>query len=238
MNLRFTLSLGLAPVYIWAAVEGHPLATPKATTQGEQHLAFWLLRYVRPESYVYVLQSETAGTPIKVGIARDVKARIATLQTGNPQRLRLLHVVPGDHVLEWNFHRRLRSGHVLGEWFDGPAVKSFLGFVAKLADRMVEVGDEIAGVPHFSDFGVFELRDPRIPGPPESKPLRANVAHRWRCAGPKDEVVVRYVEPDPVIDPEKAQEMRDLVSGVSPSLLFGSRGGPRRISNNPAFNPF
>jgi hypothetical protein len=111
--------------------------TPKLTTPGfpgEEDLRFWTNRLADP-NFVYVIQGKPT-TPIKVGVASGVQKRIAGLQTGNPQRLRLLYVLPGDYRLEAFLHRRLRRSRVAGEWFDGSEVEPTLRFIARLARQM------------------------------------------------------------------------------------------------------
>lgn len=116
--------------------------------------------------------------PIKIGVAKDVRARIRGLQTGNPELLRLLYVLPGDNELEWQLHRKLKGSRIQGEWFAGPKVEPFLYFLADLAEQMVEAYAGNGKAPHYRDFGTW--------------------AHRS-----SKEMVVRYVEPNP-LPPEEA----------------------------------
>lgn len=104
--------------------------------RGPEHLAYWT-EHLDTGGFVYVVQTRK-GTPIKVGTALDVRSRVASLQTGNPDELHLIHVVPGDARLERHFHGRLRGDKVRGEWFYGPKVGVFLSYVADLAQRMVD----------------------------------------------------------------------------------------------------
>jgi hypothetical protein len=102
-----------------------------------EHLAFWTALDAAPESYVYVIQAE-GDSPIKVGWAVDVPKRIAELQTGNPRRLRLIHLLVGERRLEHNLHRRIgRPSRLMGEWFDGEEVAPVMDLVQDLAIRMV-----------------------------------------------------------------------------------------------------
>ena len=52
---------------------------------------------------------------IKIGIACDVEARLAILQTGNARELRVVGVMDGNH--ENQLHERFASYRVRGEWF-------------------------------------------------------------------------------------------------------------------------
>lgn len=63
-----------------------------------------------------------AGEYLKIGIAKDVKARLSTLQTGNPIRFELCGIV--DNLsrtqamhYEKKLHRFYRNCRVNGEWF-------------------------------------------------------------------------------------------------------------------------
>lgn len=87
---------------------------------GERHLAFWKEHLAEPH-FVYVIQGDPE-THVKVGMARDPIARMRGLQTGNPQRLRLLYVLPGALALERALHARfgvrwLSSKIKESEWF-------------------------------------------------------------------------------------------------------------------------
>lgn len=54
-------------------------------------------------------------SPVKIGRARDVASRVASLQTGTPHELRALLVLEGDR--EEEMHCRFRKHRVRGEWF-------------------------------------------------------------------------------------------------------------------------
>jgi hypothetical protein len=64
----------------------------------------------------YFIQAVHGG-PIKIG--RSTRAylpkRLAALQTGNPDPLRITHVLDGDH--EARLHREFRNERLSGEWF-------------------------------------------------------------------------------------------------------------------------
>lgn len=72
-------------------------------------------RRVRP-TFVYFIR---CGEFVKIGYAADVAARLATLQTGTPHELEIMHVTPGGVAEEGRLHalfaeERVRPG---GEWF-------------------------------------------------------------------------------------------------------------------------
>lgn len=165
----------LLPVEGGRCVEGDAWAALPLMT-GDQALAFWT-RVLADPSFVYVVQGES-GTPIKVGVAKDVRARMAGLQCGNPQKLRLLYALPGDHELEWQLHRRLHGARIHGEWFGGEQIPPFLEFVADLARKMYEARNgDVA--PHYWQFGGAKVWKRRRPKPK-----------------PEPELVVHHVEPE------------------------------------------
>jgi hypothetical protein len=123
-------------------------------------------------SFVYVMEGE-AGGPIKVGRAKDPWARARDLQTGNPYTLRVLHVLIGDHELEWQLHHRLKDSRLQGEWFHGPAVPEFLEFIQALAKFMVSTFMATGQLPAFQQFG-----------------------GEWKLHG-RAEVTIKFAEPMP-----------------------------------------
>lgn len=71
-------------------------------------------------NYLYVIGG-TEG-PQKIGFSKDVKKRLATLQTGNSILLKIHHVeeIPEDRVklIERKLHKELNYRKLKGEWFD------------------------------------------------------------------------------------------------------------------------
>lgn len=67
-------------------------------------------------SRVYFIQVGCDG-PIKIGRSTAPLARLATLQTGHSEPLRLLVTTTGGDELEKALHRRLSSHRLRGEWF-------------------------------------------------------------------------------------------------------------------------
>ena len=133
---------------------------------GEQHLEFWAKH--RPgETLIYVLQCEP-GTPIKVGIARDVQSRIASLQTGNPNRLYLMFVAPGDQQLERALHHKLRDCRGLGEWFLGPEIADFLKWFEGVAWEAVDTYERTGELP---PPPIAPPKKQPTPPPKKEKPL-------------------------------------------------------------------
>lgn len=57
------------------------------------------------------------GKMIKVGYSLYPEARLKQLQTGHPERLKILATTPGGRWLEEKYHRRWRVRRAAGEWF-------------------------------------------------------------------------------------------------------------------------
>lgn len=82
-----------------------------------------------PEGAVYFIQGESGG-PIKIGMARNVRARMASLQTAHHSRLHLLGQMPGGSALESQLHRQFAAHRLQGEWFAPTA--ELLAYIAGL----------------------------------------------------------------------------------------------------------
>ncbi len=61
----------------------------------------------------YFIQAQESGF-VKIGRARDPRARMKELQVGNPETLKLLAQVPAD--IEKEMHERFQLAWVNGEW--------------------------------------------------------------------------------------------------------------------------
>jgi hypothetical protein len=85
-------------------------------------------------SWVYFIQSGNFSGPIKIGVAKDPGARLAQLQVGNPDRLRLRLIIPGTMADEGYIHSRLSAYRIGGEWFryDGA-----LRFMVRNSERLM-----------------------------------------------------------------------------------------------------
>lgn len=67
-------------------------------------------------SFVYFITARDQGI-CKIGYARNVEARRASLQTASPVKLTVEAVVPGARELEREFHDRFAASRLSGEWF-------------------------------------------------------------------------------------------------------------------------
>lgn len=70
--------------------------------------------------YIYFIQTQVS-LAIKIGFAVDVEQRLKTIQTGNPERLEIVGVMPGTVRTEKSLHRQFRSDNIRGEWFEASA---------------------------------------------------------------------------------------------------------------------
>jgi hypothetical protein len=72
-------------------------------------------------SYVYFILDEISSA-VKIGKANDVLERLATLQTGNPNKLVLLGYIKcisekHSFLIEKQHHQKFKDLHINGEWF-------------------------------------------------------------------------------------------------------------------------
>ena len=92
--------------------------------------------------FVYFVQAGSRGA-IKIGIARNIKKRMDTMQTGNPFKLNLLAAIPCENRLqaqyiESSLHRFFAKQKVRGEWFmNNISVKKAVDrFATRLVDKV------------------------------------------------------------------------------------------------------
>ncbi len=72
---------------------------------------------------VYFVRAGNKGA-IKIGVARDIKKRLATMQTGNPFELKVIATIPCYSVeeafrTEKRIHNLFAKKRIRGEWFCG-----------------------------------------------------------------------------------------------------------------------
>jgi hypothetical protein len=111
--------------------------------------------------FVYFIGEEHG--PIKIGHSKDPIGRIRSMQTGNPRRLRIEHVLLGDMSLEKLLHEfwepyAIRSAAKAGkpnaspgtEWFTPEVRESLLPIVADASDRQAQYLQSVerAGIDH------------------------------------------------------------------------------------------
>lgn len=61
-------------------------------------------RLIANPSYVYFVGEEEGDGPVKVGVTKKPIERLRTMQTGNPRRLKIEHILIGDREIEQLLH--------------------------------------------------------------------------------------------------------------------------------------
>lgn len=125
----------------------------------------------KPQSWIYFVQLGDSG-PVKIGTARNVRTRLAGLQCGTIETLRLIAVIPGARDMEKKLHSQFDEYRLRGEWFEfGPALAAIIDAadpedVQGLRSKrgLGRAPDEIARGPWFDkSLTVAEALD-RMPG--------------------------------------------------------------------------
>jgi Meiotically Up-regulated Gene 113 (MUG113) protein len=72
----------------------------------------------RTEGFVYfLLYGNGNNAKVKIGTSKNVNARLASLKTGVPGKVRVYYVTPANIALERELHDRFAEDRVSGEWF-------------------------------------------------------------------------------------------------------------------------
>lgn len=100
--------------------------------------------------FVYIIGEEDDG-PLKIGYSKDPIARLRTMQTGNPRRLRIEYALVGDMRLEKLLHELWEPFAIISsrsagkpnaapgtEWFTPMARETLLPILADAAHRQSE----------------------------------------------------------------------------------------------------
>lgn len=69
-----------------------------------------------PKGFVYFVQGQCGGA-IKIGYSVNPESRLKALQTGYPDTLVMLLMIPGDESIERNIHKEFEDCRLSGEWF-------------------------------------------------------------------------------------------------------------------------
>lgn len=99
------------------------------------------------EGFVYFIRAAGA---VKVGWAKDPEQRLRELQTGNPDRMVLLRVIPAEKTLEGDLHQYYAPWRLNGEWF------ALLGLLPDIWSRT-------AWPPRYSRLKRFKKRKKPVP---------------------------------------------------------------------------
>lgn len=127
--------------------------SPDTEWPGEEHWKAWEKIGCVGE-YVYFVQAGDQ-PEIKIGYTTDVGRRLASLQTGNGKRLRLLVLLPGSQRLEVAYHRLLAQDRTVGEWFEGVVVREALEDAKDASITMMRIWNEKLWVPNPFDHLVM-----------------------------------------------------------------------------------
>ena len=69
------------------------------------------------KGFVYFVQGESGGA-VKIGFSKNPEIRIKELQTGYPDTLKILCLIPGNEQTEKRFHKQFDNYRLNGEWFE------------------------------------------------------------------------------------------------------------------------
>lgn len=104
-------------------------------------------------------QNDYDALRVKIGLSKDVHARIRQLQTGSPYKLALMGWVIGsdDRPLEAELHERFADRHLHGEWFqltpedvlDEIRSHGIAGYIAARYNAFEIVSYDQDGIPEF-----------------------------------------------------------------------------------------
>ena len=101
----------------------------------------------KDQCLVYVIATVIDGLyckPVKIGIAADADKRVATLQTGNPNQLAVIHWIPTPHrdwarELEADWHTAYADQRLNGEWFDVEPLNAIVALAQGAAAHLEDV---------------------------------------------------------------------------------------------------
>lgn len=81
------------------------------------HYRAWFAE--RPDPVVYFIGTylDPWKGRVKIGFTRALRQRLATLQTGSPEKLTVFATVPGTRHDEQRYHQRWKNYRLQGEWF-------------------------------------------------------------------------------------------------------------------------
>ncbi len=78
---------------------------------------------MRKKDSLYIIQSDLTGM-IKIGRSKYPKKRLKQLQTGNPNKLKIIATFDNEGWKEKILHERLKNFRLEGEWFSYECVGS------------------------------------------------------------------------------------------------------------------
>jgi hypothetical protein len=182
---------------------------------------------------VYFIREKGTGC-IKIGKTTDVRGRIKGLQTGSPQGLQLLAVVPGYTEVEERLHRRFAADRVSGEWFrPSSELLAFIDGVvaAGHAADLVVAAAEVAGL----KAQLAEMREELSWHQRAEKMF--DVSHRGMVADAL-EVVRAQREADEVAELGRLDDELERQAGGETAPATERRPGAEMSEPNPLFGYF
>jgi hypothetical protein len=171
-------------------------------TKAPEQIEFWHENLPEP-NFVYFIQSGTSG-PVKIGLSKVPAQRVSKLQTGNPRKLILRHVIPGDRGVEDQLHDRFKAARIRGEWFGRAYLSVILTFAAGLADEMVQAYDGSRNTPKLT-YGEVRAAS-------EIERIRQDI-ERLRIDGHRARDIGEYLRLDP-------DEVSDHLREMSQSPIY------------------
>lgn len=109
-----------------------------------QYVADTQPRSSNSSSYVYFVGTSSLSVGIsvvKIGISKNPWARLAELQTGNPEKLQVVATVKTDRSSEVEIHDILKDARVNGEWFRYTELLDLL--LAKIENKSIKNYDDL-----------------------------------------------------------------------------------------------
>lgn len=124
---KLTIDAVLHFVSTWAEGDAKIVTPGKRTINLNKQTA-------KPPCYIYFILNYDSEA-VKIGIAKNVKRRIASLQTSSPSELKLLGKIQAESVskareLEQSLHKTFDEYRVRGEWFKADV--ELLDYINKL----------------------------------------------------------------------------------------------------------
>lgn len=104
---------------------------PRGLAKGRPRSDGTLSERSRP-GFIYFLQNGRRKV-VKIGYTRDHGGRVSSMQSANPEELRVLATIRGTRLAEAELHKRFAKYNVRGEWFrlEGDLAKYVAGLTGK-----------------------------------------------------------------------------------------------------------
>ena len=111
---KLTINAVLYFVRSWAEEDARIITPGKRTINLDKETA-------KPPCYIYFILNYDSQA-VKIGIAKNVKRRLASLQTSSPSKLKLLGIIKTKSVnnarkIEKSLHEKFAKNRIRGEWF-------------------------------------------------------------------------------------------------------------------------